>query len=77
MRIIKSHLVLALALASAFALAACNQAKSPDEVAKDTAAAQQKASEATAKAEEKADDKMASAQSDVNRNARTPRTRRP
>jgi hypothetical protein len=66
MRITKPHLILALGLLSGLALAACNQAKSPDQVAKDTSAAQQSAAESTAKAEQKADDKMSSAQSDVN-----------
>jgi hypothetical protein len=46
-------------------LAACNQAKSPSEVAKDVNSASQQADARSAKAEESADSKIAAEQKDV------------
>jgi len=65
MKITKLGLVLTLALMGTCALSACDQAKSPDQVAKDTATAETSASEATAKAEQTAGDKVNSAQTVV------------
>ena len=56
---------LAMLLAGACALSACNHAKSPAEVAKDTQAAEHKAIDEIAKAEQTAADKEASARKDV------------
>jgi hypothetical protein len=50
------------ALATLCVLNACYQSKSPDQVAKDTAAAQDTANQTTGKAEERAADKIGSAQ---------------
>jgi hypothetical protein len=61
----KSLLSLAAALIATCALSACNQAKSPDQVAKDTAAAEASANDHTAKVEEKAGEKLTSAQAVV------------
>jgi hypothetical protein len=57
----KTTLVVTLALLATGVLNACNQAKSPDQVAKDTAAAENTASTDAAKAEERASDKVNSA----------------
>jgi len=57
--------VLTFSLLAACMLNACDQAKSPDQVAKDTAAAQDTATQNTAKAEQKAVDKVESAQTVV------------
>jgi hypothetical protein len=57
--------VLTLSLLAACMLNACDQAKSPDQVAKDTAAAADAAAHDTAKAEQKAVDKVDSAQAVV------------
>jgi hypothetical protein len=46
-------------------VAACNNAKSPEQVAKDTAAAQHKAAEDTAKAEKNAQERVAKAENEV------------
>lgn len=46
-------------------LGGCNNAKSPEQVAKDTAAAQRKAAEDTAKAEQKAHERVAKADTEV------------
>ncbi|HEX3838814.1 MAG TPA: hypothetical protein VHW25_17810 [Steroidobacteraceae bacterium] len=61
----KTTLVVTIALLAACVLNACNQAKSPDRVAKDTAAAENTASEDAAKAEQRASDKVNSAASVV------------
>ena len=61
----KIGLLLALTLTAACALDGCDRAKSPDQVAKDTATAASNASEATAKAEETAGAKVNSAQNVV------------
>ncbi|MEJ0008635.1 MAG: hypothetical protein WDM77_20320 [Steroidobacteraceae bacterium] len=61
----KLGLLLTLALMATCLLNACDQAKSPDQVAKDTATAEANASEATAKAEQTAGDKVNSAQTVV------------
>jgi hypothetical protein len=58
----KPTLLLTAALMTACMLNACYQAKSPDEVAKDTAAATSAAAEKTEKALETADNKVASAE---------------
>jgi len=50
------------ALAALCVLNACYQSKSPDQVAKDTAAAENTANQTTGKAEERAADKIGSAQ---------------
>jgi hypothetical protein len=52
----------AFALAALCVLNACYQSKSPDQVAKDTASAENTANQATGKAEERAADKISSAQ---------------
>jgi hypothetical protein len=57
--------VLTFALLAACMLNACDQAKSPDQVAKDTAAAETTATQDTAKVEQKANDKVNSAQNVV------------
>jgi hypothetical protein len=57
--------VLTFALLAACMLNACDHAKSPDQVANDTAAAETTAAQDTAKAEQKADDKVNSAQTVV------------
>ncbi len=57
---------LAAVLLATCVLSACNKAKSPEEVAKDTAAAENTAVENTAKAEEKAGDKVSSAETVIN-----------
>jgi len=62
---IKATSMVTLALMVAGVLNACYQAKTPDQVAQDTAAAQTNSSEAMAKAEQKAGDKVNNAQAVV------------
>ena len=57
--------VLTFALLAACVLNACDHAKSPDQVAKDTAAAETTATQDTAQVEQKAQDKVNSAQNVV------------
>lgn len=54
-----------LALALAGMLVACNKAKDASEVARDTAAAEQRAADNAAKVQQKADARIASARGDV------------
>ena len=61
----KIGLVLTASLMAACVLSACDRAKSPDQVAQDTAAAAQKADQNTAKVEQNATDKVNSAQTVV------------
>jgi hypothetical protein len=61
----KIGLALTMTLLAVCVLNGCDRAKSPDQVAKDTAVAETNASEATAKAEETAGDKVNSAQTVV------------
>ena len=60
MRSAKYVPLLTLAVFCAAALNACYRAKSPDQVAKDTAAAAKSATESTAKAEQTADARVRS-----------------
>jgi hypothetical protein len=61
----KTTFVVTVALLATCVLNACNQAKSPEKVAKDTAAAENTAAENAAKAEESAGEKVNSAQTVV------------
>ncbi len=61
----KIGLVLTVTLLATCLLNGCNQAKSPDQVAKDTAVAENNAAQTTAKAEENAGAKVNSAQTVV------------
>jgi TRAP-type C4-dicarboxylate transport system substrate-binding protein len=65
MAISKTTFVVTVALVATCMLNACNQAKSPDQVARDTATAESKASDNTAKVEQSAGDKVNSAQTVV------------
>ncbi len=65
MKTYRTGLILSLALLTAGLLNACDQAKSPDQVAKDTAAAETTAAKDTAKVEQKAADKVNNAQDSV------------
>ncbi len=56
---------MALIAAASCLLVACNQSKSADQVARDTAAAERTAENDAAKAQQRADARIASAQSDV------------
>jgi hypothetical protein len=58
---------LALPLLATLLLGACNQAKSPETVAADTASAQQKAQENNAATQQSANEKMGQANADVNK----------
>jgi hypothetical protein len=61
----KTRFGVTAALLATCVLNACNQAKSPDQVAKDTAAAENTATENAAKVEQSAGDKVNSAQTVV------------
>jgi hypothetical protein len=61
----KTTLIFTLAVMVAGGLNACYQAKSPDQVAQDTAAAETKANDATVKVEQRAADKIDSTQTVV------------
>jgi hypothetical protein len=61
----KTRFVITAALLATCVLNACNQAKSPDQVAKDTAAAENTATEHAAKVEQSAGDKVNSAETVV------------
>jgi long-subunit acyl-CoA synthetase (AMP-forming) len=61
----KTTLIFTLAVMVAGGVNACYQAKSPDQVAQDTAAAESKADAVTGKAEQRAADKIDSAQAVV------------
>ena len=61
----KTTFTVTVALLATCMLSACNQAKNPEQVAKDTANAENTASENAAKAEQSAGDKVNSAQSVV------------
>jgi hypothetical protein len=65
MRTKKSGRVLMVGLVATCVLNACYQAKTPDQVAKDTAAAENTATEHAAKVEQNADDKLHSTQTVV------------
>jgi hypothetical protein len=56
-----------LALLATLLLTACNQARSPETVAADTASAQQKAQDSNAETQQSANEKMAQANADVNK----------
>jgi hypothetical protein len=61
----KTRFVITAAILATCVLNACNQAKSPEQVAKDTAAAENTATENAAKVEQSAGDKVNSAQTVV------------
>jgi hypothetical protein len=61
----KPAYILTLSLVAACVLNACYQSKTPDRVAKDTAAAQTSADESTARVEQHAGEKLSSAQTVV------------
>jgi hypothetical protein len=65
MAINKTTFVVTVALLATCVLNACNQAKSPEQVAKDTATAENTATENAAKVEQSAGDKVNSAQTVV------------
>jgi hypothetical protein len=65
MAIDKTRFVVTVALLATCVLNACNQAKSPEQVAKDTATAENTATENAAKVEQSAGDKVSSAQTVV------------
>jgi hypothetical protein len=61
----RSYLVTGLMALALGVLGGCNHAKSPEQVSRDTAAAQQKAAEETAKAQQNAQERVAKAENEV------------